>query len=107
MIMRLGILISRPLTGGGPLIMGLHYTPPTQGLLGVDVRVHRHGVAVNVDERPAGRNPGIMEKKMETTIMESQMEKKMENEMETGIIIWCLRKTGSRVDPCSNPSILR
>ena len=32
-------------------------------------------------------NPiGIMEKKMETTIMENQMEKKMENEMETGII---------------------
>ena len=28
---------------------------------------------------------GIMEKKMETTIMENQMEKKMENEMETGI----------------------
>ena len=26
---------------------------------------------------------GIMEKKMETTIMENQMEKKMENEMET------------------------
>ena len=25
---------------------------------------------------------GIMEKKMETTIMENQMEKKMENEME-------------------------
>ena len=30
---------------------------------------------------------GIMEKKMETTIMENQMEKKMENEMETGIIM--------------------
>ena len=30
---------------------------------------------------------GIMEKKMETTIMENQMEKKMENEMETGIYI--------------------
>ena len=30
---------------------------------------------------------GIMEKKMETTIMEHQMEKKMENEMETGIIM--------------------
>ena len=29
---------------------------------------------------------GIMEKKLETTIMENQMEKKMENEMETGII---------------------
>ena len=29
---------------------------------------------------------GIMEKKMEATIMENQMEKKMENEMETGII---------------------
>ena len=29
---------------------------------------------------------GIMEKRMETTIMENQMEKKMENEMETGII---------------------
>ena len=28
---------------------------------------------------------GIMEKKMETTIMENQMEKKMENEMETAI----------------------
>ena len=28
----------------------------------------------------------IMEKKMETTIMENQMEKKMENEMETGMI---------------------
>ena len=28
----------------------------------------------------------IMEKKMETTIMENQMEKKMENEMETVII---------------------
>ena len=27
---------------------------------------------------------GIMEKKMETTIMENQMEKKMENEMEAG-----------------------
>ena len=26
---------------------------------------------------------GVMEKKMETTIMENQMEKKMENEMET------------------------
>ena len=26
---------------------------------------------------------GIMEKKIETTIMENQMEKKMENEMET------------------------
>ena len=26
---------------------------------------------------------GIMEKKMETTIMENQMEKKIENEMET------------------------
>ena len=32
------------------------------------------------------RDNGIMEKKMETTIMENQMEKKMENEMETGII---------------------
>ena len=31
-------------------------------------------------------NIGIMEKKMETTIMENQMEKKMENEMKTGII---------------------
>ena len=30
---------------------------------------------------------GIMEKKMETTIMENQMEKKVENEMETGIIM--------------------
>ena len=30
---------------------------------------------------------GIMENKMETTIVENQMEKKMENEMETGIII--------------------
>ena len=30
---------------------------------------------------------GIMEKKMETTVMENQMEKNMENEMETGIII--------------------
>ena len=30
---------------------------------------------------------GIMEKKMETTILENQMEKKMENEMENGIII--------------------
>ena len=29
---------------------------------------------------------GIMEKKMETTIMENQMEKNMENDMETGII---------------------
>ena len=29
---------------------------------------------------------GIMEKKMEATIMENQIEKKMENEMETGII---------------------
>ena len=29
---------------------------------------------------------GIMEKKLETTIMENQLEKKMENEMETGII---------------------
>ena len=29
---------------------------------------------------------GIMEKKMETTIMENLMEKKMENEMEAGII---------------------
>ena len=29
---------------------------------------------------------GIMEKKMETTIMENQLEKKMENEMETGLI---------------------
>ena len=29
---------------------------------------------------------GIMEKKMEATIMENQMEKKMENEMETGIL---------------------
>ena len=29
---------------------------------------------------------GIMEKKMETTIMENQMEKKMENEMDTGTI---------------------
>ena len=28
---------------------------------------------------------GIMEKKMEATIMENQMEKKMENEMETGL----------------------
>ena len=28
---------------------------------------------------------GIMEKKMEATIMENQMEKKMENEMETGV----------------------
>ena len=28
-------------------------------------------------------NIGIMENKMETTIMENQMEKKMENEMET------------------------
>ena len=33
---------------------------------------------------------GIMEKKMEATIMENQMEKKMENEMETGITIWSL-----------------
>ena len=30
---------------------------------------------------------GIMEKNMETTIMENQMEKKIENEMETGIIM--------------------
>ena len=30
---------------------------------------------------------GIMEKKMETTLMENQMEKKMENEMDTGIIV--------------------
>ena len=29
---------------------------------------------------------GIMENKMETTIMENQMEKKMENEMETTIM---------------------
>ena len=29
---------------------------------------------------------GIMEEKMETTIMEKQMEKNMENEMETGVI---------------------
>ena len=29
---------------------------------------------------------GIIEKKMETTIMENQMEKKMEHEMETGLI---------------------
>ena len=33
---------------------------------------------------------GIMEKKMETTIMENQMEKKMENEMEyIGVILCC------------------
>ena len=30
---------------------------------------------------------GIMEKKMETTILENQMENKMENEMETGILM--------------------
>ena len=30
---------------------------------------------------------GIMEKKMETTIMENQVEEKMGNEMETGIIM--------------------
>ena len=30
---------------------------------------------------------GLMEKKMETTIMGNQMEKKMENDMETGIIM--------------------
>ena len=30
---------------------------------------------------------GIMENKVETTIMENQKEKKMENEMETGIIL--------------------
>ena len=30
---------------------------------------------------------GIMEKKMETTIMENQMEKKLENDMETRIIM--------------------
>ena len=29
---------------------------------------------------------GILENKMETTIMENQMEKKMENEMETGVV---------------------
>ena len=29
----------------------------------------------------------MMEKKMETTIMENQMEKNMENEMETGGVI--------------------
>ena len=29
---------------------------------------------------------GIMENKMEATIVENQMEKKMENEMETGIL---------------------
>ena len=38
---------------------------------------------------------GIMENKMETTIMENQMEKKMENEMETreyiGVILGLLR----------------
>ena len=34
----------------------------------------------------ASRGLGIMEKKMETTIMENQMEKKMENGMETGIM---------------------
>ena len=37
---------------------------------------------------------GIMEKKMETTIMENHKDKKMENEMETGIImgytVWAL-----------------
>ena len=32
-------------------------------------------------------NIGIMQKKMEATIMENQTEKKMENEMETGIIL--------------------
>ena len=30
---------------------------------------------------------GIMETKLETTIMENQMEKKMENEMETGGLV--------------------
>ena len=47
-------------------------------------------VTFEVDKYPLGLYwgyIGIMEKKMETTIMENQMEKKMDNEMETGIFI--------------------
>ena len=36
-----------------------------------------------------------MEKKMETIIMENQMDKKMKNEMETGIILGCIRDFGA------------
>ena len=45
--------------------------------------VQKEGLRRRVEDRG---NIGIMENKMETTIMENQMEKKMENEMETGII---------------------
>ena len=43
---------------------------------------------------------GIMEKKMETTIMENQMEKKMENEMETREYIGVAISTVSEAHSC-------
>ena len=47
-----------------------------------------------------GGNIGIMENKMETTIMENQMEKKMENEMETLLL-------GFFLPACLDPLSLR
>ena len=63
-------------TGLLPFCKGVHERVPlavTWALLKVRLGLYRGYI-------------GIMEKKMETTIMEKQMEKKMENEMETGII---------------------
>ena len=34
---------------------------------------------------------GMMDKKMETTMIVNQIKKKMENETETGIILGCIR----------------
>ena len=44
---------------------------------------------------------GIMEKKMETTIMENQMEKNMENEMDIGIIE---HAEGQEENTCNSPT---
>ena len=44
-----------------------------------------------------------MEKNMETIIMENQMDKKMKNEMETGIILGCIRDFGAKRDSSSCP----
>ena len=48
---------------------------------------------------------GIMEKEMETTIMENQMEKKMENEVETGIIMGYIPYICCSQGPCKEGAI--
>ena len=51
------------------------------------------------DQKHFWGHNGIMEKKMETTIMDNQMEKKMENEMETGTIGCATRTAKNSEEP--------